>query len=251
MIKNFLKNAERIFLFLGAVAAFTSLIFIFIESKYAIIISLIAVCLSLFIITFAILRVINKYIITVNPNSFDKKSSFVKYRSDDGVNIIFEVYRHLQCKRLIATEFEYNFKWSGTQKPIIKSNLQDVINIVTNNEKSVYDKAILKFKNPLLFNQTTIVHFLAELNDIDNMAKPHVDMRVDAPVDIVHFRIELRHKKNNFNKPAVLKRKLLNSDVPSNYEDIKSIPFDSLSKSYEHHLLRPEIGYCYKIEWEK
>ncbi|GHT41276.1 hypothetical protein AGMMS49965_10820 [Bacteroidia bacterium] len=42
---------------------------------------------------------------------------------------------------------------------------------------------------------------------------------------------------------------MLTGDVA--YETIETVTFDNPCKSYEYHLLEPEVGYFYRIEWQK
>lgn len=35
------------------------------------------------------------------------------------------------------------------------------------------------------------------------------------------------------------------------FETLESVTFDKRSKSYEYHLISPEVGCFYRIEWEK
>lgn len=143
-------------------------------------------------------------------------------------------------------EFDHSFKWSGSVVPTITSKLQDFVNIKSPGE---WDRAILRFKKPLLYNENAIIHFLAELNDNDQSSSPHVECKIDLPVDLIVFRIELRHKTDN--KPAVVKRKLINTSLNANYEILRFIPFDKVSKGYEHVEMNPESNFFYRIEWEK
>jgi len=197
-----------------------------------------------------LLAVINGLLIFKHPEGHTRNSNFIKYSTLDGINIQFETFRHIQCKRLVLYEFIYSFKWTGNIRPEIKSSLQNVVS-VNSKQEGEWDSATLRFKKPLLYNETAIIHFLAEMNDADQNSSPHVETRIELPVDIILFRIELRHKKGSFDKPATLKRKKITADINSNYEILKTIPFDRNYKGYEYTLLTPESNYYYRIEWEK
>ncbi|WP_370425287.1 hypothetical protein [Tenacibaculum dicentrarchi] len=154
----------------------------------------------------------------------------------------------MQCKRPILSDYDYNFKWSGTHLPVITSNLQEVTNVVDDNNPSHYDKAVLKFKRPLTFNESCVIHFKSQLDDTDKQSDTHVSNRILRPVDVIHYRIILKYKDSNTN--AILERKK-NDAVSQNFEKIREIAFDLDSKSYEHHLLNPELGYIYRIRWDR
>lgn len=89
------------------------------------------------------------------------------------------------------------------------------------------------------------------MDDFDNISQPHLDYKVDKPINIIHYRVILRHKDSSFKTPATLKRMPINSKGPSTYEEFGSIPFDAVSKSYNYDLINPEVGYYYRIEWIK
>lgn len=141
------------------------------------------------------------------------------------------------------------FKWSGSRLPKVSSKFQEVKDIII--EKQDYDRAILKFKRPLLYNETGVVHFRAETDDFDNTAKPHLDYRVEAPINIIHYRVVLKHKPSNFKTPAKILKKPIHSKHPVEYEEVGSVTFDEKAKSYEYYLTDPEIGYFYRLQWEK
>jgi len=129
--------------------------------------------------------------------------------------------------------------------------MQIIGSLIGEQNPAKYDKVLLKLKTPLYYNQNCIIHFRAELDDTDKISKPFVESRVDKETDIIHFRIILKNKSNEFDRNAVLERKRISSDVCTESEKIREIPFDKITKSYEYHLLAPETGYFYKIKWEK
>jgi hypothetical protein len=194
-------------------------------------------------LVYTILKLINN-----STDEFESKSTFIKYETVDGNKITYEVYKLIQCKRPISSDYTYNFKWSGTHLPTIYSNLQDVTDIYDDKNPSNYDRAILKFKNPLKFNDSCVLHFKADLDDTDQKSDTYVSNRILKPVDVIHLRVILKHKSNSSN--AVLERKKIDS-VSQNFIELKEIAFDLNSKSYEHHLLNPEVGYIYRLRWER
>lgn len=183
-----------------------------------------------------------------STSDFESKSTFIKYETLDGNAITYDVYKLIQCKRPILSEYEYNFKWSGTHLPIISSGLQCVKNVLDSKNPSNYDKAILKFKKPLSFNESCVVNFKAEIDDTDRESQTYISNRILRPVEIIHYRIVLRYKEESSN--AVLERRKINSASQS-FEKIKEIPFDKSSKAYEYALLNPDLGYVYRIAWER
>ncbi|MCH8536078.1 MAG: hypothetical protein LAT51_13490 [Flavobacteriaceae bacterium] len=251
--KNIAKTVVNIFskqfYFLANLTSIIALIIIFVNQKWAVVFALAFFCLMLFVFTCYLLYSIYR-IIEVRDIEHENKSTFVKYETNDGNIIIFETYKLIQCKKPLLTQLEYKFNWTGTHMPTITSNLQNLKNIVDEKDNTKYDKAILKFKKPLYYNQNTVVHFRAELDDTDKVSQPHVETRVAEEVDIIHYRIILKHKADTFDKNAILKRAKINSTVSPKFEKLREIAYDKITKSYEYHLLKPEIGYFYRISWE-
>ncbi|NDV57882.1 hypothetical protein [Bacteroides sp. 519] len=225
------------------------LLFIFSDKTNAII-ALTALFVFLAIILAIILIAIVQFLKKEHNSDCIKSCVFTTFETLDSTRCVFETYRVIQNKRLILNNVDQNFKWSGSKMPIISSECQSVKSIISN-DSNHYDKAILQFKRPLLYNEIGLTHFKAELDDHDNKAKPHLDFRVDSVIPVVHYRVILRHKPETFNKSAKFLRKPIDSKTPLEYIEIGSIPFDAITKSYTYNLIDPEPGYYYRILWEK
>ncbi|RTY77488.1 hypothetical protein EKL97_15365 [Flavobacterium sp. LS1P28] len=238
------------FYFLASIASFLGLFIVFVKESWAVYVALSFFCLILITFTSYLVYALFK-ILEIRGTDHENRSSFVKYETLDGNIITYETYKLIQSKKPILTEMEYSFKWTGTHLPKITSDLQDVVNIVDEQDVTKYDKALLKFRKPIYYNQNCVVHFKAELDDVDKKSLPHVETRVLNEIDIVHYRIILKHKPLEYNQNAILQKCKINSNVSSSFEKIREIPFDTLTKSYEYHLLNPEIGYYYRISWER
>lgn len=238
------------FYFFSALTSFIGLFLIFLKERWAVYTALSFFCIMLLIFTCYLIYALFK-ILEIRGSDHANKSTFVKYETSDGNIIHYEAYKLIQVKQPVMTEFEFSFKWTGTHLPHITSDLQQVINIVDENDPTKYDKALLKFKKPLYFNQNCVVHFKAELDDTDKKSKPHLEAKVSNEVDIIHFRVILKHKPIAYDKNAILEKCKIDSGVSPGFKPMREIPFDKLTKSYEYHLLNPEIGYYYRISWEK
>ena len=184
------------------------------------------------------------------PEDYVRISAFSTYETADGVKGIYERYRIIQSKRLVMNSIWFQFKWSGSKMPRLSSNLQTIEGNPIDGGKD-YDRIKLIFKNPLRFNDTATIHFRAEVDDIDGKAAPYDCYKVETPIQLIHFRITLKHKPNDFNKPAKLQRCLIDSPRHTNFETIENIPFDQNSKSYQYDVNHPKVGYFYRILWEK
>jgi lipopolysaccharide export LptBFGC system permease protein LptF len=132
MKKRTWKNSwKNIFLYSSAVFSILGTFYTFLNDKLTLIIALVAVCLALTII----ICIITRFFITwVEPQSGDRKtekrSSFIKYEaSNDAKKIVYEIYRLIQIKCSILSEYTYDFLWSGKNQPKISSKLQNFVRI--------------------------------------------------------------------------------------------------------------------------
>lgn len=246
----FLKRWTVILSSIGSIASIIGLIIFCFSDQTGLIVSLSFFCICLLLILIATISVLFSFIKNENNVPYKKVSVFTRYETSDGIHIAYETYRVIQSKRIILTEVKQGFKWSGSKMPVITSRLQEVANVISHNDNT-YDQAILKLKKPLLFNETGTVHFHAEMDDFDGCASPYLDFKVDMPVNIIHYRIILKHKPANYCIPAKLLKRKIDTAIPAEYIPISSVEFDKESKSYEYHLIAPEVGYFYRLEWKK
>lgn len=114
-----------------------------------------------------------------------------------------------------------------------------------------YDHVVLKFKKALSYNESAVVHFHANMDDVDNTAQPYLDVKIEEPISVVNFRVILAYKDATFSERAQFMRKPINSGVPADYQILETVSFNSYSKSYEYVLTNPEVGYFYRLQWVK
>lgn len=237
------------FYFFASLASIIGLIVTFISNKNSVLIALTFFCSMLLIFTISLLYTLFK-ITGLSRTDFDSKSTFVKYETIDSKNITFEIFKLIQSKKPILSDYKFNFKWSGTKMPEITSNLQEVINVMDLQDPTKYDKAILKFGKPVYYNQNQVIHFKANLNDVDKQSNTYVSNRITQEVDIIHYRIILKYKPVDYDENAILEKRKINS-IDANYEKVDEIGFDFDTKSYEYHLLSPDLVYNYRITWNR
>lgn len=250
LTKTFTSLFSGQFAFFASLASILGLCILFISDKWYALIALIFFCLMLLVFTIHLIRSLNK-ILSVRNGDHESKSTFVKYETLDGNTINYETFKLIQVKKPVLTEWDYYFKWTGTHLPVVTSDLQSVEDVMDLKDPRVYNKAILKFKKPIYYNQSVVIHFKATLDDTDKASKSHVETRVTDEVDIIHYRIILKDKPATYVSNAVLEKCRIESDVSTSFEKIKEIAFDPATKSYEYHLLNPEIGYYYRIRWKR
>lgn len=249
---NFLKRyIYPWFIDAASLASIIGLIIAFSSKEYAIIISLVTFCLVLILILVAILIAINKTIVRNHPEEYKKVSSFYVFQCDDGIHSTFETYRLIQCKRAILSKLEYKYKWSGNIFPKISSDNQLIEQLPPNNDPCKYDTAIIKFTKPLTYNESTVLHIKTENDDIDGKAKPYLECKLTSSIEIMQFKILLAYKPETYSKMAIVTRRLIDSETTPEFERIGSVSFNQKYKQYAHVILRPDVGYIYRIEWEK
>lgn len=249
-IKSFFLHPY--FIGFASLCSILSVFLILFLDKTVIIITLTFLFISISGITLYGFRVLNKYLKLNYHEDFFPYSIIVKYSTEDSFFIKYDIYRHVVCKRLFKSEILHPFKWSGSKAPTkCSSNLQKFIKILpsTSTDRPEYDYALLKFNKTMLFNHTAVVHFRAELDDTDHQSKTHLGSKVTDCIDLISYRVELKYKKTQ--SPAHLYRRPINTCLPPEWELLTSYPFDLITKSYECHIISPEIGYFYKLEWER
>lgn len=235
----------------GAVASIVGLIgFLVSGSDIAAYLALVAIILFLAATFHKFYSTVDTFIKQQHPDEFEDIATFVRYSTDDGLHYKFDLYKYVQSKRIRITKYEHGFNWTGSTEPEIESGLQEVGD-VTKTSRGNYDDLNLYFDRPVLYNQAEVIHVLMRLNDSDGAASPHLEMRVEEPIRVIHWRVELRHKPSEYEESAILKKKLIDSNTSRRYETIDKVRFDSESMSYRIRMMRPEPGYFYRLEWEK
>lgn len=243
---------EKPFGIIGTISSVLSIVLICVVNEHAAWWALALLCLSLLILLIALLRVLNR-LLEKNNNHEDHVciSSFVNYKTEDGENIEFESYKLIQVKCAIMQFFNIGYKWSGKGQPDCSSDLQDIEWTKTSADSNCYDNARLRLKTPALYNQTTVIHFKARMNDVHKTSEPKVELCVKYPIEYIQITVSLGYKVSEQNTTAKLHRKKINSELPSEYTEINSVPFDSIHRQYQYRLINPEPGYYYKLVWER
>ena len=240
----------KIFNLVAGCASILGVLFLFFTDKQVGVAALFAFCLFLLGMFITVCIGVWQMIKNENPETYRKITSFTSFETSDGIHGIYEVFKVIQSKRPYLQQIDHNFKWTGSKMPDISSELQDIKQLTVLDSNS-YDKATLLLRKPLKYNETGTIHFKAITDDFDNMAKPYLDYKVTTDINVIHFRVTLKNKDENYSKPARLLKKPIESSVPAKYVQYGSVPFDQFSKSYQYYLTDPEIGYFYRLEWEK
>lgn len=248
---NFLRLFNPLVTTLASLASIVGLVVSIISNQYAVLIALVSIIISLVLILCGFYSILNKFLKHSYPDQYHRISTFVVFRCDDGINSEFESYRLIQCKIPVLTCIEYRYKWSGSTPPSLTSNNQIIEQHQPNSRKDEWDRATIKFKRPLMYNESTVVHVKTTNHDNDKTAKPWLECMISYPVEIIQFRVMLGYKKNSFNKKAIFERKKIDSDIDAGYDFIGNVDFDTKYKQYIYMCPNPEPGYKYRLRWEK
>ena len=240
-MKSWLLNAFNI---IAGCASIMGIFFLFFTNEEIGKIALASFSLFLLLLLVTTWIGIVKVIKKEYPEDYKKIAAFTSYETGDGIHGVYEVFKVIQSKRIVLQQIEHNFKWTGSKRPEISSALQDIKQIIESNGNN-YDKAVLSLRKPLRF------HVKAITDDFDHKAQPHLDYKVNNEINIILFRVTLKSKAEDFHTPARLLKKSIDSSIPVEYQQFGSVPFDAMSKSYQYYLINPEIGYYYRLEWEK
>lgn len=238
------------FFVIGTIASIVGLALIGINDPYRSNIALSLVCLFLFLTFLKTLSILNSFLRQDFPSGYITDSSFVRYITRDGNIIEYEIYKYIQCKKLILDEHKYGYCWSGTQAPEIRSDLQK-LDRITKSTDGTYDSAYLKFSSPLKYNDCETIHVHMKLDDSDKRSIPYLESRITSPMKLLRWRVELHHKNNDYKGAARFLKKKIAHNFNHPYEVIKTIPFDLQAKAFDVCIPRPDIGYYYRLEWDK
>lgn len=233
-----------------SISSFVGLFYLILADPQSTIIALSVFCVMVVAFTGYLIWLLYKSFENLN-NPFHVNSQFVKYETSDANRVIFECFKVAQAQQPLLTEYPWQFKWTGTQMPVISSDCQVVGTLTQDGDRTNYDKVVLKFPQPLHLNQTTVIHFKAVMNDADSSSEPKVEAKIIHECDFIQFRIVLRYKDPDKTAPAILERKKIDTQTGSGFDQITMVPFDKDTKSYEHQLFSPEVGYIYKIRWDR
>jgi len=240
------------FYVIGSVASIASVFILLFRDKDSSIIALIFLCVALILFLVSLLKILNRFL-EKHPQDHKCISTFIQYTCDDGDNVLVETYKLIQVKCSIMQEYNAGFKWSGDTPPNISSDLQNFKILKKSQNGYEYDYAVLEFKKPVLYNETTIVHFKSIVNDVRHASLPYVEIPVRFPIEYIQICISLGYKNSSFNETAkISQRKITNSnEIQQNHKEYDSITFDQKHKQYLYRLINPQVGYSYKISWER
>jgi len=163
---------------------------------------------------------------------------------------VHETHRHIQIKTAFEKRFTHKFLWTGSKAPIVTSDLQTVSaveSVAGENTKRV----TLTFPRVRMFNEAEVVQLRMDIDDSDEIAQTYLRQRVDQPIRLIHFRVELLHASAKYFAQSALVTRCstaLDHAIP---EELKRVPFDAVTKSFSHQIIDPDPGYQYQLSWSR
>jgi len=246
--KLFQLFVSPFFAFFAGISSILSLLIAITSNKDHTLIALVVFIIFLLILLIYIFFILGKVLNLRNESGFLRYATILKYSTLDGKNIVFESYRFIQCKDLLLSEYEHKYYWTGSQKPKISSNNLNFVSLIENPQE--YDVAKFRMETPLKYNETGVLNIKMDINDSDKKSSTHLEMTVREPVRFFQFRVELKHSIGD-RENAILKRKKVSNASSGSYKEVCTVSFDAHTKSYEHILTSPEVGYAYRLEWNR
>ncbi|MDB5797225.1 MAG: hypothetical protein JWP36_1127, partial [Paucimonas sp.] len=185
------------------------------------------------------------------PKGYLPLSSTAKFTTSDGKTFVYELWRHIQVKRPALRKFEHRFEWSGTKVPLVRSDLQSV-SPVADIPGETAKQVDLTFSQTRVYNEVEVVHILMDLDDSDGVSQPYLRQRVEAPIRLIAFDVELLHAPKQYNgEHAKLCRKSIEKGQSAVEQSLATVPFNAMTKSFAFQLHNPEPGFDYIFSWEK
>lgn len=153
MWKKLWHVVEKPFVIIGTLCSIISVLALCLKGAWATTIVAFSLLIAVTMLLIAVIRVLNHFLEENKTGDHRCVSSFVKYRTDDGDNIVFESHKLIQVKCSMMQTFDLGFRWSGENTPQISSDLQNVKYIKRRENDNEYDKAVLELKRPTLYKR--------------------------------------------------------------------------------------------------
>jgi hypothetical protein len=184
------------------------------------------------------------------PDGYLCISSFFRYTTFDGKRFVHETHRHIQIKTAYEKRFTHKFLWTGSTDPVVTSDLQTVSAVepvAGENTKRV----TLMFPRVRMFNEAEVVQLRMDIDDSDEIAQTFLRQRVDQPIRLIHFRVELLHVSNKYFTQSALVTRCSTAVDHATPEELSRVPFDAVTKSFSHQIIDPDPGYQYQLTWPR
>jgi hypothetical protein len=247
-----MPNVEKLFNIVAGLASIAGLLlYLFVEHPLKGWIGASFVVLIAAYVARQVLKTVREVLTLKYPKGHTRLATFVRYTCLDGKTIEYFVHRVIQAKQPYLSRVEHGFKWSGTKQPIITCEPHTLSGVNYHGSEIEYDQVHVQLKDPILYNQVVVVPIKMVIDDSDHKSEPFVMQRVDEPSQLVSWRVELGAEKDRTSSPARLMRKALGSKHEAKWELMRQVEYHPIRKSYETELIHPQLGYHYRLSWDR
>jgi hypothetical protein len=159
--------------------------------------------------------------------------------------------RHIQIKRPFLRHINHRFNWSGSKEPVILSDIQTAGKPI-NVQGTTSQEVKLTFPTTRIYNDVEVVHMKMLLDDSDETSLTHLAQKVESPIRLLTYRVELLHVSNKYHgECAKLYRENFENGNAAVAEELQTIKFNPSTKSFDAKVPNPEPGYNYILAWPR
>lgn len=196
-------------------------------------------------------RVTQRFMDVQYPKGYVPLSTSVTWTSSDGKNVVYEALRHIQIKKHAMRSLPHHFTWTGSTTPRIESVLQTVA-APRKVEGSTTSSTTLTFPQTRLYNEVEVIHLKMHMDDSDEKADTYLSLRIESSIRLITFKVELLYAQPKYScETARFTRKPIEKETVAIEEEIATVTFDTLTRSFSYKLPNPEPGYIYKLSWPR
>lgn len=247
-----LKRANTIFQTFAGIASVVGLIVVFVSQDP--IKGWIALCVVIAFLVYVATQftlTLNRLVKQKYPDGYIKLATHSRYTCIDGKTVEYEIQKIIQSKAPCLLTVEHDFKWSGTEYPAITCGLHEIVATRHGATKLQFDTIIIRLKEALLYNQVGVIPIKMTLDDSDGKSDTFVGHKLKVSTQIISWRVELGGNHDRSHAPARLIRCPITSEITSDWELIREVPYHPIHRCYEERLLYPEPGYFYRLAWDR
>ena len=247
-----LRHANAIFQILAGIASIVGLVVVFVsQDPIKGWIALSAVILFLAYITFLVTRTLNHLVKQKYPDGYTRLATHVRYTCIDGKTIDYEIQKIIQSKAPCLFNVKHGFKWSGSEYPKITCSLHEIGAVREGATKSEFDTVTIQLKDALLYNQVGVIPIKITMDDSNGKSGTFVSHKVEAPTQVISWRVELGGILDRSHAQARLTRRPITTELVVEWELIRTVPYHPIHRCYEEQILYPEAGYFYRLTWDR
>lgn len=184
------------------------------------------------------------------PQGYLPLSAAAKWTTSDGDNIVFELVRHVQIKKVATKHFEHRYRWTGTNTPKVTSMLQtcsEIQSIPGDMTKVIR----LNFSQVRAYNEVEVVHLRMDIDDSDHAADTHLGHVVRTAMRLISFDVELLNATPKYYGEVAKVFRVALENPSAMAEDIATVKFDVSTKSFVYQIPEPAPGYRYAMSWTR